>query len=348
MSRSRSRGSDPSSSVQQVQHVVGAQLETGVAELLEQVAQLLGDLDVVGQHELARRLPCAERRARHHGGRAQAHDQRVAGGRGRAPPRGSRGRSPRRARRRPRARPAPASGRSRARGRRAAPSRPAAIRSPLLQPLSIAIRTSSAPDSRPRWTRVRPASTSSARSSGARRASVLARPYVVTRSTVGNRSRDPADDRRELLRLDRARVRVLQEDRARAVAAGRATPGRPHCGTRPSWTAADAAAAQHLRGLRHRVHVREHVLDRPQRRLRALVHGAERAAVPGAVADRAHQQAVRLAGRADGALLERRRGQGRFAPECGGPVPEMIPEHRPASLFGLARTARRQRARPHS
>ena len=53
-----------------------------VADLLEQVAQLLRDLHVVGQHELAGRRARAERRARHHGGRAQAHDQRVAGRRG--------------------------------------------------------------------------------------------------------------------------------------------------------------------------------------------------------------------------------------------------------------------------
>ena len=58
-----------------------------------------------------------------------------------------------------------------------------------MHPFSMAISTSSAPDSRPRCTRVRPASASSARSSGARRASVLARPYVVTRSTDGKRSR---------------------------------------------------------------------------------------------------------------------------------------------------------------
>ena len=64
--------------------MVRAQLEARLPELLEQVAQLLRDLHVVGQHEVARRLALAERRARHHGGRAQAHDERVAGGRGRA------------------------------------------------------------------------------------------------------------------------------------------------------------------------------------------------------------------------------------------------------------------------
>ncbi len=65
---------------------------------------------------------------------------------------------------------------------------PAAISSSDVVPLSTICSTTSDPDSSPRCRRVRPASASNSSCSGARRASVRARPYVVTRSTVGKRS----------------------------------------------------------------------------------------------------------------------------------------------------------------
>ena len=61
--------------------MVGAQLEPGITELLEEVAQLLRDLDVVRQHELAGRLAFGERRAGNDRRRAQPEDERALGGR---------------------------------------------------------------------------------------------------------------------------------------------------------------------------------------------------------------------------------------------------------------------------
>ncbi len=113
------------------------------------------------------------------------------------------------------------------------------------------------------------------------------------------------DHGRQLLGLHGAGVRVLQEDRA----ASPSQEQRDLVGLLRHQPAVDGphpSFFQHLGGGGHRVHVAEHVLQRPERRPAALVHRAEGAAVPGAVADHPHQEAVRLARRADGTLLERR------------------------------------------
>ena len=111
------------------------------------------------------------------------------------------------------------------------------------------------------------------------------------------------DHRGQLLGLHGARVGVLQKDRPRPAAQEELAPGRPRAAARrraPPSSPSRAGPPPR----RHRVHVGEHVLDVALRRLRPLVHGAERAAVPGAVADHAHEQAHRLARRADRPELE--------------------------------------------
>ncbi len=111
------------------------------------------------------------------------------------------------------------------------------------------------------------------------------------------------DHRGQLLGLHGARVGVLQKHGLRSATQKElhlVRLARQLAGARRL----PALVAQDLGAGRHRVHVGEHVLDVPLRGRRPLVHGAERAAVPGAVADHAHEQAHRLARRADRALLE--------------------------------------------
>ena len=287
--------------------MVGAELEAGVAHLLQQVAQLLRHLHVVGQDERARRGAGAEGRARHDRGRAQAHDQRVAGGRG------------------PRHRADHAGGARDVRGGVRTPAQPRhqveaqleAGAEHLLAGRDQVAAGASLVDGHEHLVGARLEAEVHARQPGVgEQREVLRRaPRQRARAPVRGHAldrrealADPADDRRELLRLDRARVRVLQKDRARRRRRGRATPGTPRAARAPRArratprrrsTSAAAAIASTSASTSSTGRSDDFV---------ALVHGAERAAVPGAVADHAHQQAVRLAGRADGALLERRGG----------------------------------------
>ncbi len=202
---------------QQIEHMVGTQLEAGIPELLQKVAQLLGHLDVVGQHELACGLALCERRARHDRGRAQAHDERALGGRRRGH------------------RADHAGGARDVRGGRLAPAQPG-------HQVEAELETG-AHDLLPRLDQVAAGATLVDRHEhlvGARleaevdpgetgvdeECKVLRRaPRERAGAAVGRHPVDrrktlahPPDDRRQLRRLDRARIGVLQEDRACAAA----------------------------------------------------------------------------------------------------------------------------------
>src|ERR1019366_1667927 len=84
----------------------------------------------------------------------------------------------------------------------------------------------------------------------------------------------------------------------------------------------------------HGLDVREHLVHQPQRRAAALVDRAETTAVPGAVADDAHEQARSLARWPDGSLFERWRGHG--SPDAWGAPPRGTPRRRAAKPTGRA------------